>query len=320
MRDFLVISLLFTLFSFFSNQVLGQDKTTTIAGEESLSHFDEDSFVGPRLPPQVPETPSTLPVAKESKARSVNFESIDDNGILSSLLTIVNHKDEVSVFEWQGTALPLDVSEELERLQIDLSTLEQLPQGVKQSSNYKAKRRQPDVPGMEVVAEEVKNINGEEFTIMMKASKDGQRKKITITGPDDSEKSYRWDGAMPDSIHGELNRLQPPLLRLLDLDEARQRNVSIGLGLNHEVVQMMENGKEQSTETFKVIQVRAGGPADQAGLEVGDEVLSIDGRPLSEDYGLTQVLSAKRAGDEIEIKYRREHKELKSKLKLVVRR
>jgi len=32
------------------------------------------------------------------------------------------------------------------------------------------------------------------------------------------------------------------------------------------------------------------------------------------------VLSAKRAGDEIEIKYRREHKELKSKLKLVVRR
>ncbi len=52
--------------------------------------------------------------------------------------------------------------------------------------------------------------------------------------------------------------------------------------------------------------VESGGPADQAGLEPGDVILSLDGRPVNSGQELLAMLRSRSPGDEIEIEYDRD--------------
>jgi len=55
-----------------------------------------------------------------------------------------------------------------------------------------------------------------------------------------------------------------------------------------------------------VVGVTGGGPAEHAGLRLGDVVLAIDGRSVSGQHGLRAVIGAERIGDPIEIRLLRE--------------
>jgi putative serine protease PepD len=64
-------------------------------------------------------------------------------------------------------------------------------------------------------------------------------------------------------------------------------------------------GVSLSPPTTKIAQVRAGTPADQAGLQVGDVVTSIDGKPVSTTTALQAAIDAKRPGDEVKVAFTR---------------
>jgi len=50
--------------------------------------------------------------------------------------------------------------------------------------------------------------------------------------------------------------------------------------------------------------VTNGGPADQAGIEPGDVILAIDGRPVTHPNELIVAIRAKAPGDEVELRIR----------------
>ena len=52
--------------------------------------------------------------------------------------------------------------------------------------------------------------------------------------------------------------------------------------------------------------VRAGGPADAAGLEAGDVIVRLAGREVTDVYGYTEILSTLEAGEPVEVVWRRD--------------
>jgi len=52
---------------------------------------------------------------------------------------------------------------------------------------------------------------------------------------------------------------------------------------------------------IEVLQVHRGGPADQAGLETGDRIVAIDGRPIRTMDDLQQTVRTSRAGDRLRL-------------------
>lgn len=52
--------------------------------------------------------------------------------------------------------------------------------------------------------------------------------------------------------------------------------------------------------------VESGGPADAAGLEPGDVILSLDGRPVNSGQELLAMLRSRSPGDEVEVEYDRD--------------
>jgi putative serine protease PepD len=60
------------------------------------------------------------------------------------------------------------------------------------------------------------------------------------------------------------------------------------------------------TEGLFVSQVAAGGPADNAGLQAGDVISAIDGQPARSVDQLVALTLTKRAGDKVDLTYRRQ--------------
>ena len=56
---------------------------------------------------------------------------------------------------------------------------------------------------------------------------------------------------------------------------------------------------DEGTGEFAVI---PGGPADKAGLKKGDVVLEVDGKKITQDFGLQQAIRNKQPGDKIALK------------------
>lgn len=55
----------------------------------------------------------------------------------------------------------------------------------------------------------------------------------------------------------------------------------------------------------QVVEVIGGSPAEAAGLQVGDVILSVDGKELSVDHSLAEVIQAKQPGDRISLEVKR---------------
>ena len=65
-------------------------------------------------------------------------------------------------------------------------------------------------------------------------------------------------------------------------------------------------GKEQSTGVATVRDLVVDGPAQRAGIALGDEIVSIDGEPISSYDTLVNVVRARRAGDVVRVVYSRD--------------
>jgi membrane-associated protease RseP (regulator of RpoE activity) len=59
----------------------------------------------------------------------------------------------------------------------------------------------------------------------------------------------------------------------------------------------------------RVSEVTAGSPAEEAGLEVGDLIIAVDGEPLDGAEGLAAAIAAYAPGDEIELTIQRDGEE-----------
>ena len=67
---------------------------------------------------------------------------------------------------------------------------------------------------------------------------------------------------------------------------------------------------------IRIVSVTAGGPAEQAGLEVGDIILTMDGKRITTAEELETVLYALDAGDTVQAVIYRDHKQLSVTLTL----
>jgi putative serine protease PepD len=69
-------------------------------------------------------------------------------------------------------------------------------------------------------------------------------------------------------------------------------------------------------EGFKLTDVVAGGPAAAAGLQVGDVLVRLDGRPIVGDDDLVQAIAERDAGHEAVIDYLRGTAAAQARVKL----
>lgn len=67
---------------------------------------------------------------------------------------------------------------------------------------------------------------------------------------------------------------------------------------------------------FRISDVTKGSPADEAGMKGGDLMTEFDGKPIANLYDFTYALRAKKPGDEVVIKYKREGRETTTKATL----
>lgn len=71
--------------------------------------------------------------------------------------------------------------------------------------------------------------------------------------------------------------------------------------------------------TPRVAEVRAGTPADQAGLQVGDVITAVDATKIATTSALQSAIDAKRPGDEVTVTFTRSGSEKTAKVKLGTR-
>jgi putative serine protease PepD len=62
---------------------------------------------------------------------------------------------------------------------------------------------------------------------------------------------------------------------------------------------------EDADGSVKLAEVRSGTPAEAAGLQAGDTIVSIDGQQVTTSDALTSAISAKKPGDKVTIVYTR---------------
>jgi C-terminal processing protease CtpA/Prc len=72
----------------------------------------------------------------------------------------------------------------------------------------------------------------------------------------------------------------------------------------------------ESKGGFRVSDVTKGSPADEAGMKGGDLMTEFDGKQISNLYDFTYALRAKKPGDEVVIKYKRDGQEVTTKATL----
>ncbi len=51
----------------------------------------------------------------------------------------------------------------------------------------------------------------------------------------------------------------------------------------------------------QVVELVPGGPADRAGLEIGDLIVSFDGKPVGSSDSLTGLVQARQPGDTVQV-------------------
>lgn len=76
-------------------------------------------------------------------------------------------------------------------------------------------------------------------------------------------------------------------------------------------------GKGLLAGTPIVDRIRAGSPAERAGVEIGDVILEVDGQPVDRQAGVRHVLGRKYAGDEIALVLKRGDEKIETAFELV---
>jgi S1-C subfamily serine protease len=88
------------------------------------------------------------------------------------------------------------------------------------------------------------------------------------------------------------------------LQHGRVRRGYLGVGaqavrLPEAIARMLENGQEQG---LLIVSVEAGGPADTAGLMLGDVILAVDGGEVGQVEQLQERLSGDRVGRDVPVR------------------
>jgi putative serine protease PepD len=78
-------------------------------------------------------------------------------------------------------------------------------------------------------------------------------------------------------------------------------------------------GVSLSAGTTTVAEVRAGTPADKAGLQAGDVITAIDGKSVSTPVGLQTTIDSKKPGEQVTVTYKRSGAEKTAKVTLGTR-
>jgi S1-C subfamily serine protease len=103
-----------------------------------------------------------------------------------------------------------------------------------------------------------------------------------------------------------ITRFLDPLGLAKTLPATRARRGWLGVALQPITVPEMLRGVAAQSSGRMVVSVTAGGPAEHAGLRLGDVLLAIDGQSVSGPQGLRAYISADRIGSSIEIRLMRE--------------
>lgn len=85
--------------------------------------------------------------------------------------------------------------------------------------------------------------------------------------------------------------------------EALDREVMLGVGVQPVTLSKDVRGAIDSGQTtgLLVVELVPGGPADRAGVIVGDVLVRLDGTPLTDPRALVAALLARRAGDRVDV-------------------
>ena len=89
---------------------------------------------------------------------------------------------------------------------------------------------------------------------------------------------------------------------------SQAQSASAGMGVT---LGVMPDYSDESKNGMKLSDVRAGGPAAKAGLKGGDSIISIGGKAIGTIYDYMESLKGYKPGDKVEVKVRRDGKELK---------
>ncbi len=73
---------------------------------------------------------------------------------------------------------------------------------------------------------------------------------------------------------------------------------------------------ENADKAVKISSVNSGSPAEKAELKVGDLILSIDGKKVTDTTKLTEILGEKKAGDPVKVLFTRDGKEMTKQVTL----
>ncbi len=101
--------------------------------------------------------------------------------------------------------------------------------------------------------------------------------------------------------HGQVQR---PWLGIMGYDVGRRVAHHYGL---------------RTSRGILVVEVTSGSPAAEAGLQVGDVVLSVDGEGVASLGDLVEVLKSRKIGDEVDLEVERHGKDVRAKTKLGTR-
>ncbi len=106
--------------------------------------------------------------------------------------------------------------------------------------------------------------------------------------------------------HATINRFLDPLGMAKTLPTARPQRGWLGVALQPINVPQAMRAIAHQTSGRLVVSVTPGGPAEHAGLRLGDVLLAIDGESVSGPHGLRDIIRADRIGSAIEIRLMRE--------------
>lgn len=213
------------------------------------------------------------------------------------------------------------------------------------------KRIQKEIEDIEKVSGEGSEKIEKRIEIRVDADDSNVKKKYKIKiNEDGQEKVMEWegDGEMPEEIKKHMRDVDHEII-IMDGAKANIINKSrtngakvyrydssgnvitsdddVQIFIEKDVEDKHSNGNraqmgvmiEETIEGVKITEFIEGSPAKEAGMRIGDIITKVDDVHIATVKGLVQSLSPYEVGDKIKVKYVRNGKEKKAKIKLAKR-